>query len=344
MTVKNVVLLLILLAGIIVFVFYSIPLLLALITAIMLEPIVKLFIRLMKGRRLLSVTVTFLLFLTGTGLLTYWLVTTLVIQVIEFITVLPSYSVHLFEIAENTFYEMENFYSSLPPEVVRTLEDSLVGLREYAVQSAKGLTAGILGIITSIPGLLIYFIIYLVSLFLFSLDLPRLYAEFLNLFTTSAREKVELVFSQLSKATVGFFRAQIILSFITYILAFVGLMILKVEYAVIIAILIVVVDILPILGTGSVLVPWAAYSFFVNHNDHLAIGLLILFGLITIVRRIIEPKILGSSLGISALAALVSLYIGFKLLGFMGLIIGPAIVIIYEALRSAGFLKIKIDF
>jgi sporulation integral membrane protein YtvI len=344
MTVKNLVLLLILLAGIIVFVFYSIPLLLALITAIMLEPIVKMFIRLMKGRRLLSVTVTFLLFLTGTGLLTYWLVTTLVIQVIEFISVLPSYSVHLFEIAENTFYEMENFYSSLPPEVVRTLEDSLVGLREYAVQSAKGLTAGILGIITSIPGLLIYFIIYLVSLFLFSLDLPRLYAEFLNLFTTSAREKVELVFSQLSKATVGFFRAQIILSFITYILAFVGLMILKVEYAVIIAILIVVVDILPILGTGSVLVPWAAYSFFVNDNDHLAIGLLIMFGLITIIRRIIEPKILGSSLGISALAALVSLYIGFKLLGFMGLIIGPAIVIIYEALRSAGFLKIKIDF
>jgi sporulation integral membrane protein YtvI len=344
MTVKNLVLLLILLAGIIVFVFYSIPLLLALITAIMLEPIVKLFIRLLKGRRLLSVTITFLLFLTGTGLLTYWLVTTLVIQVIEFITVLPSYSVHLFEIAENTFYEMENFYSSLPPEVVHTLEDSLVGLREYAVQSAKGLTTGILGILTSIPGLLIYFIIYLVSLFLFSLDLPRLYAEFLNLFTTSAREKVELVFNQLSKATVGFFRAQIILSFITYILAFVGLMILKVEYAVIIAILIVVVDILPILGTGSVLVPWAAYSFFVNHNDHLAIGLLILFGLITIIRRIIEPKILGSSLGISALAALVSLYIGFKLLGFMGLIIGPAIVIIYEALRSAGFLKIKIDF
>ncbi len=344
MTVKNLILLLVLLAGIVIFVFYSIPLLLALLTAIMLEPVVKLFIRLFKGRRLLAVTVTFILYLAGFGILSYWLTTTLVIQVIEFITVLPSYSVHLFEVAENTFYEMENFYATLPPEVVRTLEEGLVGLKDYGVETAKNLTSGILGLITAIPGLLIYFIIYVVAVFLFSLDLPRLYAEFLNLFTTSAREKVELVFSQLSRATVGFFRAQIILSFITYILALVGLMILDVEYAVILALLIVFVDILPILGTGSFLVPWAAYSFFINNNDHLAFGLLIMFGVITIVRRIIEPKILGSSLGISALAALVSLYIGFQLLGFIGLIVGPAIVIIYEALRSAGFIKIKIDF
>jgi sporulation integral membrane protein YtvI len=344
MSVKNIVLLLFLLAGIIIFVFYSVPLLLALITAIMLEPIVKMFIKVMKGKRLLSVTITFLLFLAGFGLLSYWLTTTLVIQVIEFVTILPSYSVHLFEVAENTFYEMENFYASLPPEVVRTLEEGLVGLREYALETARGLTSGILAVITAIPGFLIYFVIYLIAVFLFLLDLPRLYAEFLNLFTTSAREKVELVFSQLSRATVGFFRAQLILSLITYFLAFIGLVILDVKYAVIIALLIVIVDILPILGTGSFLVPWAAYSFFIQNDDHLAFGLLIMFGVITVVRRIIEPKILGSSLGISALAALVSLYIGFQLLGFIGLIVGPAVVIIYEALRSAGFLKIKIDF
>ncbi|MFC7370133.1 sporulation integral membrane protein YtvI [Fictibacillus iocasae] len=344
MTLKNLILIVLLLAGIFIFVFYSIPLLLALVTAIMLENVVQVLMKRFKMKRLLSVSVVFILFLAGFGILSWWLTTNLVVQIIEFSQIIPSYSVHIFNIAENTFYEWENFYSTLPPEIVRTIESGLDGLQNYGVNSATKLTNAIIGVVTYIPELLIYIVIYLVAVFLFSLDLPRLYAEFLNLFTTSAREKVEIVFSQLSKATVGFFRAQIILSFITYVLAFIGLVILDVKYAVILSLLIVIVDILPILGTGSFLVPWALYNFFVSNNDHLAIGLLILFGVITVIRRIIEPKILGSSLGISALAALASLYIGFQLLGFIGLIVGPACVIVYEALRSAGFLKIKIDF
>lgn len=76
----------------------------------------------------------------------------------------------------------------------------------------------------------------------------------------------------------------------------------------------------------------------------MGIGLIILFVVITVIRRIIEPKILGLSLGISALAALISLYLGFQLMGFFGLLLGPGIVIIYEALRKGGFLKFKIDF
>ncbi|WP_245595205.1 sporulation integral membrane protein YtvI [Fictibacillus gelatini] len=342
MSVKNIIIILLLVSVSIFLIPYSIPLLLALATSVMLEPAVKFFNRL-KLKRVFSVTVVFILFFALLGLLIFWLTTTLVVQVIQFSQMVPSYSKSVFELAEKYFHKFENFYTNLPPEVVSTVEKGLEGLKTYAVDAASSLTGAILGIITYIPELLIYFIIYLVAVFLILLDLPRLRNNFLNMFTLSAREKVDLVFSQLSKATVGFIRAQIILSFITYVLALIGLLILRVDYAMLIALLIIIVDILPILGTGSFLVPWAVYNFVVN-NDFLAIGLLILFAVITIVRRIIEPKILGSSLGISALAALISIYLGFQVLGMIGLIVGPAIVIIFEALRSAGFLKFRIDF
>jgi sporulation integral membrane protein YtvI len=308
-----------------------------------LEPAIKLCINHFKIRRLLSVTIVFILFLAGFGIFTYWLTTTLVVQTIDFLTMVPKYAVKVFSLIEKDLYKVEKLYASLPPEVLSTVQNALDGFKNYAGSFATNLTNGIIAVAAAIPQLLLYLIIYLVALFLISLDLPRLFANFLNLFTTSAREKVELVFTQLSRATVGFIRAQLILSFITYVLALIGLLILDVKYAVLIALFIILVDILPILGTGSFIVPWSVYNFVVG-DDFLAIGLIIMFVLLTVIRRIIEPKILGSSLGISALAALISLYLGFQLLGFIGLIVGPALVIIYEALRSAGFIKIKIDF
>ncbi|WP_100403984.1 sporulation integral membrane protein YtvI, partial [Bacillus sp. FJAT-42315] len=154
----------------------------------------------------------------------------------------------------------------------------------------------------------------------------------------STKEKLYLITGQLNKAGVGFIKAQIFLSAVTFLMAFIGLSILQVPYAVLLSILIVFVDVLPILGTGSVLVPWAVISFF-QENQFLGIGLILLFIVITVVRRILEPKVFSSNMGISPLAALISLFVGFKILGFIGFFVGPAIVIVYDTLREAGILK-----
>jgi predicted PurR-regulated permease PerM len=111
-----------------------------------------------------------------------------------------------------------------------------------------------------------------------------------------------------------------------------------VKYTMLLALLIVIVDILPILGTGSVLVPWATIVW-AQGNPHMGIGLIILFFVITIVRRIIEPKIYSANMGLTPLASLVSLYLGFKVLGFIGLFLGPAVLIIYNTLKKAGVIK-----
>ncbi|UFJ41494.1 sporulation integral membrane protein YtvI [Brevibacillus humidisoli] len=324
----------------ILFVLNGIPLVLALLTALVLEPIITFLERSLRMNRVVAASATLLIFLALVGVAGYWIGTKLVVQGVELAHRLPALSTQVFEMVEQYIWMFQDIYFTLPAD---TIQQVLSLLKTQAVNAASAVAQAIIAGVAAIPSLLIVFLVYLIALFLFSLDLPRVVNGFMSIFSDSAREKVDLVLRELNRATIGFLRAQIILSLMTYVLTLIGLLILQVKYAVVIAFLVMLVDILPILGTGSFLVPWAAYSFY-QGDAHLAGGLLIMFVLITVIRRTIEPKILGTSLGISALSALISLYIGFQLLGFIGLILGPAVVIIFEALRKAGFLHVKIDF
>lgn len=318
----------------------GIPLVLALLTALVLEPLVTFLERSLRVKRIVAAITTVVGFLALGGLAGYWVGTKLVVQGVELAHRLPYLSMVFFEQLEQYIWVLQDFFVALPADAIQEVLDLL---KREAAGAASAIAQAIFAAVAAIPSLLIESLVYLIALFLFSLDLPRVVDGFMNLFSESAREKVKLVLKQLNRAIIGFLRAQIFLSLLTYVLTLIGLLILHVKYAVVIAFLVVLVDILPILGTGSFLVPWAVYSFY-QGDTHLAGGLLILFLLITVIRRTIEPKILGTSLGISALAALISLYIGFQLLGVIGMILGPAVVIILEALRKAGFLHIKIDF
>lgn len=343
MTFRKMILLSVLAGIVILFISYSLPLVLALLTALLLEPVVQMIQRSGKVSRGVSVTISLLLFFAAFGLSVYWIGTKLVVQGVELAHRLPGFLSGLFEMAEKYVIVWQDYFASLPAETISTIQQLINAVEGSVISTASALTKSILSAVAQLPGLLIVFLVYVVALVLISLDLPRIRSGFMNLFSDSAREKVQLVLNQLNRATIGFLRAQIFLSLMTYVLTLLGLLILDVQYAVVIAFIIMLVDILPILGTGTFIVPWAVYSFLTD--DHrLGVGLLVLYLVITVIRRTIEPKVLGQSLGISALAALASLYIGFQILGFIGLILGPAVVITVEALRNAGFLKMKIDF
>ncbi|MCV9885420.1 sporulation integral membrane protein YtvI [Metabacillus halosaccharovorans] len=326
--------------GIIIFLIpYCIPIILALLTAILLEPAIQVGIRSLKIKRQLSVTIVFILFLLIFGLSGYWIITTLVVQLLDVTKNFPDYYYLFADEAQELFKHFQGYYIQIPNEYLSTIQQGIESLKDFVLGLATSITKNLFDFIASIPLILVHTIIYLVAMFLFCLDLPKIKIRVLSIFSDSSREKIDLVVSQLLKAFIGFFKAQIIFCFITFVLSFVGLLILKVEYALVLSLCVVLVDILPILGAGSFLVPWAIYNF-VFGSTHLGIGLIILFVVITIVRRVIEPKILGASIGISALSALISMYIGFELIGFIGLIIGPALIIILQALYQAGFIKI----
>jgi sporulation integral membrane protein YtvI len=178
--------------------------------------------------------------------------------------------------------------------------------------------------------------------YLISFSLPKIHEKFYDYFKDSSKGKVKVILKDLRKATVGFLQAQLILSTITYFISFIALLILNVDYAMAISFFIVIVDVLPILGTGSVLVPWAMYSL-TQGETFLSISLIVLFILIVVIRRAIEPKILGERIGLNPLITLISIWVGFKVLGILGVFLGPLLVILYKALINAGIIKYKVQ-
>ncbi len=110
---------------------------------------------------------------------------------------------------------------------------------------------------------------------------------------------------------------------------------LRVEYAITIALIIGIVDILPYLGTGLVFVPWIVYTA-ISGDTHFAIGLGVLYIVVLVQRQVMEPKLLSSNIGLDPLATLIALFVGFKLIGFLGLIVGPVLLVIGRTLHHAG--------
>jgi len=317
---------------------YSLPLILALVTALLLEPSVQKLQKEYGLKRIHAVTTAFSLFLIAIGFVSYFTIAIMIEQIITFSQKLPTIMMEITAVVDQILVKWEQYSHSIPKEIIVSLENSVETVRNLLLNFATNVTETIIQYITAIPEFVIHFLVYLIALFLISLDLPGLKKSGEKYLSDRTKQRLIIIFTQLNKAGVGFLKAQFLLSLITFVIALCGLLLLKVEYPVILSLLIVVVDILPILGTGSVLVPWAIFSI-VNGNQGLGIGLIILFIAITVIRRTIEPKIFSTNLGITPLAALVSVYLGFQLLGMIGVFVGPVLVIIVDTMIKSGIIK-----
>ena len=122
-----------------------------------------------------------------------------------------------------------------------------------------------------------------------------------------------------------------------YILKFVG--VFDNPYIVFIAVAIAFIDIIPVLGTGTVLLPWAVISFIIG-NVGLGIGLLVLYVIILVIRQIIEPKLVAGQVGLPPIATIIAMYIGSKTLGVLGFFILPFIVILVKVFNDAGLIHV----
>lgn len=317
------------------------PFLLALVIAIFLEPLNGFFMKRLRLNRLVAAIISCSIFTVGLLGLMVLMGLKLVNEVIAFVEKLPRYFSELSNVANNWIFELRKTYENLPPETVESIEQYTQTFFEWLTKQAIGLSGKLGGAISSVPSMFVFFIVFIVAVYMFSFSLDTLKNSVLSFFHEESRDKVSSVLEKLKNSIFGFLRSQIILSAMTYVLSLVGLLILNVKYPMAIALLIIIVDILPILGTGSVLVPWAAYCLFVG-DVFTAVGLVLLFLVITVFRRIVEPKVLGDSVGIGALSVLISLYVGLQLVGVIGVFLGPLVVIIYSACKQAGIIPTSI--
>ena len=135
-------------------------------------------------------------------------------------------------------------------------------------------------------------------------------------------------------ALFGWIKAQLILMTITFTELNIGFLIMKVENSLLLSLLIAVVDALPILGTGTILIPWAIIKL-ISGDYRLGISLLLLYLIVIIVRQLIEPKIVGKQIGMYPLLTLFAMYTGLQAMGFAGMIVGPIIVLIIKSILES---------
>ncbi len=184
-----------------------------------------------------------------------------------------------------------------------------------------------------IPDAVIFIVLMFVSMFYIGCDYENIVAFICAQFSPKAKEILFQIKKRIIEVVWELFKAYFLITLLTFSQLLTGFLVLDIKYAVILAIVVSLVDMLPVLGTGTVLIPWAVVCLVLGNNVR-AIGLLVIYGIITIVRQIAEPKIVGASIGLYPLVTLIAMYSGLKIMGFAGLIFFPVIVMVIKSLND----------
>ena len=198
---------------------------------------------------------------------------------------------------------------------------------------ASSLLSGIGGAVAAfaskIPQRVFFSVVLLIATVYFSLDLERVDRFLLSLLPRGARRVVLRGKERSLRVALRYIRSYALLMLITFSVLLAGLLLLRVRYALLVAALIALLDALPVIGVGTVLVPWSLYAF-LTANASLGIGLLVLLAVNEILRQFLEPKILGKSLGIHPLLTLFLLYAGYSFFGIAGVFFVPLCSILLD--------------
>ncbi len=188
----------------------------------------------------------------------------------------------------------------------------------------------------NIANVAISVIMTMLSAYFFIADREWIYEALGKIVPKGIAQKYDVFYGSLKQAVGGYFKAQLRIEIWMYILILLGLTVLNVRYALLIALLIAVIDILPFFGSGAVLVPWAIVTA-LGGGYVRAFGFLIIWGVGQLFRQIIQPKIMGDSIGMPPIPTIILLFIGYKAAGVIGMLVAVPIGIIVVNMNEAGF-------
>lgn len=309
---------------------YALPFIFAYIIAKIISPMVDGINKCLKMPKKVSILVTLLLFMTVIGWLIYTLVYQAIYELQRLAVVLPG----MFE-KNSTIPEwgekLQGFFNTLPLAVRGFIANTAQNLSGNLASFLEPATTALVGFATkfaaSIPGGIIAVVITLLSAYFMCSDKDKIYKFMEEHIPSKYLERVRFLKSDLYKACGGYIKAQLILMSITFVVLLGGFLILGVDSAVLVAFVVAIVDAIPVLGTGTVLIPWALVSLFAGQY-FLAVGLAVVYLLTFFMRRFAEPKIISHQIGLNPLLTLIAVYVGYRAIGVLGMILGPILTII----------------
>ncbi len=204
-----------------------------------------------------------------------------------------------------------------------TLSELLSAFLERSVTIVAEL---ITGLVRSLPSAIFGFAVTVIAALYFAMDLDKINRGAEGLLPPFLKKMIGRMKGGATKTAAGYFRSFVIIFGMNFLLLYIGLLILGQEYALVLALIFSVLDLLPVVGIGISLIPWGIYSL-ATGNLFLGTGLLILYGAITLLRQFIEPRLIGGGIGLHPLITLLAITLGGGFLGLFGMLIGPIIAI-----------------
>ncbi|MBQ7776651.1 MAG: sporulation integral membrane protein YtvI [Lachnospiraceae bacterium] len=234
------------------------------------------------------------------------------------------------ELVEKTLASMD---VEIANEIDALFNTYLDNIGEYIKTFSVNAIKVISGSLSGIPGFLIKLIIMIISTFFCMIDYNKIMVFLISCVPKGKEDMVMNLARYFKNTILIYLKSYSLLFLLTYSELTIGFTILGIPYAPLIGLLVAVFDILPILGVGGILLPWAAILL-VMKNIPMAIGMLVLYLVITFVRNTIEPKLVGGQIGLHPLATLIFMYLGLKFLGFLGMFLFPVTLAVFVSMKQ----------
>lgn len=331
-------------------IFYM-PFLIAFIISLIMEPGIKLLMNKLKISRKISAIIIFIITFGAIIGLLIWGIATLVSESTHLLVGFNEYYDKAYMQIQNLIDRFDFTKLNIPNEVLDIAQDTAFAILHKISQLAQDVLNDLLKIVTGIPTFAIYFVVTILALYFICTDKIYMLDELEHHLPERWMKKITMNLRKIIKTLGGYLKAQATLILISFVISVIGLYIINfsienIGYPLLIALGIGFVDALPILGSGTVMVPWAVIAS-LNGNLSLGIAIVVLWIIMSMVRQFIEPKIVSGNIGIHPIFTIVAMYTGFKLIGIIGMFLGPIILIILKNVFGnfieAGVLKTIFD-
>lgn len=313
---------------------YVAPFVLALIISLLLEPFVKMLNKYFKISRALAsiliiIGVLTIVIFAGTGI-----VSKVASEAKSFVENIPSYQEQIKDTYNNIKIKAETYLYLVPQEI----QESVSGIFDALLNSvisllSSGVKSGSINIVSRVPSGVMFVVITTIATFFFMKDRYEIETLIIKKMPTPIISAFRQLKLHTLGALLGYFKAQLMLMCCTGIICLIVLTVIGSPYALLMAIIISIIDALPVFGSGFILWPWALWNL-ISGNYAFAVGLIINYLAVLLTRQVLEPKFVGEQIGIHPLITLFSIYVGLKIFGVFGFIIGPIIAVLIKAVST----------
>jgi sporulation integral membrane protein YtvI len=319
------------------------PFILAMLTARLIEPGVLFMFRRFGFKRSFSAAIFTILVVSALLLLFVLIGGSLIAKLIEIVRELPSYLSALQSFTNLLSLKIDALLTSLSPDV-RAIADSVIEAAARQLGSIPAeLSSRLLQFLTVFasytPGVIMFVLTYAIGTYFISTSYLRVNRFLVRQFPESWQDKVKHMKSDMFGTLGSWARSELILMGVTFAELLISFSLLGVRAPFSSALLVAFIDALPVLGTGSVLIPWAV-MLFIGGNYGKGAALIVTWGVATLVRSFLEPKILGGNVGLHPAATLLAIYLGYCIMGVKGLLLFPLTLIVLKQFNDKGYVKL----